>query len=140
MKIQLKGWKVKNLSFKINEKPSRVSKTNSFKLSIGYSFPDDSNNEFVIGFIVNIKDAEFKISLEMLFVFQIDEVIDENFKQSDFVKINAPAIAFPYVRSYISNLTLQSGFDPIILPSVNFVKFSEERKNSNLAKECMPKL
>lgn len=140
MKIQLKGWKVKNLSFKINEKPSRVSKTNSFKLSIGYSFPDDSNNEFVIGFIVNIKDAEFKISLEMLFVFQIDEVIDENFKQSDFVKINAPAIAFPYVRSYISNLTLQSGFDPIILPSVNFVKFSKERKNSNLDKECMPKL
>lgn len=140
MKIQLKGWKVKNLSFKINEKPSRVSKTNSFKLSIGYSFPDDSNNEFVIGFIVNIKDAEFKISLEMLFVFQIDEVIDENFKQSDFVKINAPAIAFPYVRSYISNLTLQSGFDPIILPSVNFVKFSKERKNSNLDKEYMPKL
>lgn len=72
-----------------------------------------------------IRDAEFSIKLEMLFLFQIDQHIDEDFKQSDFVKINAPAIAFPYVRSYISNFTLQSGFDPIILPSVNFVTFGK---------------
>lgn len=127
MKIQLKGWKIKNLSFKMNDKAMRVSKRNSFNLSIGHSFPEDSVNEFGIGFIISIKDEEFRISLEMLFIFQVDQVIDEQFKQSDFIKVNAPAIAFPYVRSYISNLTLQSGFNPIILPSVNFVKLSESR-------------
>lgn len=121
MKIQLKGWKVKQLSFKINDKPSKVSKKNSFNLSVGHSFSEDNDREFGIGFIIMIRDAEFSIKLEMLFLFQIDQHIDEDFKQSDFVKINAPAIAFPYVRSYISNFTLQSGFDPIILPSVNFV-------------------
>ena len=125
MKIQLKGWKVKDLSFKMNEKPSGVSKRNSFSLSVGRSFPEDKGSEFGIGFIINIEDAEFEIKLEMLFFFQVDQVVDDTFKQSDFIKINAPAIAFPYVRSYISNLTLQSGFEPIILPSVNFVKLNE---------------
>ena len=127
MKIQLKGWKVKSLSFKMNDKPSRVSSKHSFKLSIGHSFSDDNDKEFGIGFILIIKDAEFKITLEMLFLFQVDQTIDDRFKQSDFIKINAPAIAFPYVRTYISNLTLQSGVDPIILPSVNFVKLNESR-------------
>lgn len=125
MKIQLKGWKVKQLSFKINDKPSKVSKKNSFNLSVGRSFSEDNDREFGIGFIIMIRDTEFSIKLEMLFLFQIDQHIDEDFKQSDFVKINAPAIAFPYVRSYISNFTLQSGFDPIILPSVNFVTFGK---------------
>lgn len=128
MKIQLKGWKIKNLSFKMNDKTTRVSKRNSFNLSIGHSFPEDSVNEFLIGFMINIKDAEFRITLEMLFIFQVDQVIDEQFRQSDFINVNAPAIAFPYVRSYISNLTLQSGFAPIILPSVNFVKLNKKRE------------
>ena len=111
------------MSFKIDDKPSKKRKKKEmFNLSIGHSFPEDNNREFGIGFIVNIKDEDFKIVLEMLFIFQVDQMIDESFKQSDFVKINAPAIAFPYVRSFISNLTLQAGFEPIILPSVNFVK------------------
>ena len=127
MKIQLKDWKVKNLSLKINDKSLRESKRNFFNLSIGYSFPEDKNTEFRIGFIINIKNTRFEITLEMLFFFQVDKVVNDQFKQSDFVKINAPAIAFPYVRSYISNLTLQSGFDPIILPSVNFVTLASDK-------------
>ena len=103
-------------------------------MSIGYSFPEDNDTEFGIGFIIDIGDAEFKITLEMLFFFQVDQVVDEELKQSDFVKINAPAIAFPYVRSYISNLTLQSGFNPIILPSVNFVALVRN-KNENEIKQ-----
>ena len=78
---------------------------------------------------MNIKAEEFGISLEMAFLFELNENIDEKFKQSDFLTVNAPAIAFPYVRSYISNLTLQSGFSPIILPSVNFVKLAKKIDN-----------
>ena len=119
MNIQLKEWKVKNLSFKINDiQIEKKTKKNSFNLS----------KEFGIGFRINIKDEEFNILMEMVFLFELVEDIDEKFKQSDFLTINAPAIAFPYVRSYISNLTLQSGFSPIILPSVNFVKLAKKNK------------
>ncbi len=130
MNIQLKEWKVKNLSFKINDiQIEKKTKKNSFNLSMGHFFSEENSKEFGIGFRINIKDEEFNILMEMVFLFELDEDIDEKFKQSDFLTINAPAIAFPYVRSYISNLTLQSGFSPIILPSVNFVKLAKKISN-----------
>ena len=129
MNIQLKEWKVKNLSFKINDiQIEKKTKKNSFNLSMGHFFSEENSKEFGIGFRINIKDEEFNILMEMVFLFELDENVDEKFKQSDFLTINAPAIAFPYVRSYISNLTLQSGFSPIILPSVNFVKLEKKNK------------
>ena len=128
MNIQLKEWKVKNLSFKINDiQIEKKAKKNSFNLSMGHFFSEENSKEFGIGFRINIKDEEFNILMEMVFLFELDENVDEKFKQSDFLTINAPAIAFPYVRSYISNLTLQSGFSPIILPSVNFVKLAKKK-------------
>lgn len=130
MNIQLKEWKVKNLSFKINDiQIEKKTKKNSFNLSMGHFFSEENSKEFGIGFRIKIKDEEFNILMEMVFLFELDENIDEKFKQSDFLTINAPAIAFPYVRSYISNLTLQSGFSPIILPSVNFVKLAKKKNN-----------
>ena len=129
MNIQLKEWKVKNLSFKINDiQIEKKTKKNSFNLSMGHFFSEENSKEFGIGFRINIKDEEFNILMEMVFLFELDENVDEKFKQSDFLTINAPAIAFPYVRSYISNLTLQSGFSPIILHSVNFVKLAKKNK------------
>ena len=129
MNIQLKEWKVKNLSFKINDiQIEKKTKKNSFNLSMGHFFSEENSKEFGIGFRINIKDEEFNILMEMVFLFELEEDVDEKFKQSDFLTINAPAIAFPYVRSYISNLTLQSGFSQIILPSVNFVKLAKKNK------------
>ena len=58
-------------------------------------------------------------------VFGTSEPIDEDFKESDFVKINSPAIAFPYLRSFISTLTLNAGLPPLILPAYNFTKERE---------------
>ena len=39
--------------------------------------------------------------------------------------INAPAIAFPYLRSFLSILTMQAGYPPVMIPSVNFVEFAK---------------
>ena len=124
MKIQMKDWKVRSLSLQFLEKPQ---KKNSFGLSLANSYSEDNDKEFLTGFLVVINNTEFKIKLEMAFIFELDVPIDDKFKKSDFVKINAPAIAFPYVRSYISNLTLQSGFSPVILPSVNFVQLAQNK-------------
>ena len=124
MKIQLHEWKVKNLTFSI--KQNAPTKDNNFQLSFGHTFNPDNSHEFVIGFKIGIEEEAFDLNIEMVFVFQLDTEIDEEFKNSPFLKINAPAIAFPYIRSYISNFTLQSGFNPVILPSINFVSLNEE--------------
>ncbi len=99
---------------------------NSFELKTGQVFPDDDRMTFVVMFGVELKDRLFDMNLDAAFVFKTEVEISEEFKISNFPKINAPAIAFPYIRAFISNLTLQSGFEPVILPSINFVKLAEE--------------
>ncbi|MCB9253010.1 MAG: protein-export chaperone SecB [Flavobacteriales bacterium] len=55
--------------------------------------------------------------------------LDLNFKE--FVKVNAPAIIYPYVRQHIRNLTLDAGFkQPIILPILNFVRLQEKSEEN----------
>lgn len=40
-----------------------------------------------------------------------------------FVKVNTPAIIFPFLRSAISSLTLTVGVPPLILPAIDFTRF-----------------
>lgn len=129
MKINLKNWKVKNISFNVLSKNDEIEtqKKNLFNLGFGCFLHHDKKKYFGVGFKTEISDEEFTLNLDMEFYFETDEDLDEDFKNSPFAKINAPAIAFPYLRSFISNLTLQSGFSPIILPSINFVGL--ERKD-----------
>lgn len=78
-----------------------------------------------MAFKLNINDRSFDLIIEAFFNFEIvDEKMTEDFKLSSFPKINAPAIAFPYLRAFVSNLTLQSGLEPVILPSINFVQLA----------------
>ncbi|WP_304645973.1 protein-export chaperone SecB [uncultured Duncaniella sp.] len=129
MKIQLKEWRVKDLVLTSKQESSfSESNDNKFQLSFGHALYPDNPQEFIIGFKIGINETMFSIALEMAFIFETDSKIDENFKDSSFLKINAPAIAFPYIRAYISNLTLQSGYDSIILPSINFVSLNEKNK------------
>ncbi len=123
MKIQLETWKIQTLNFSMIEEPRD---DNSFELKTGQVFPDDDRMTFVVMFGVELKDRLFDMNLDAAFVFKTEVEISEEFKISNFPKINAPAIAFPYIRAFISNLTLQSGFEPVILPSINFVKLAEE--------------
>lgn len=98
---------------------------------MGNFYPEDNNKAFGVGLFIELKDNEFSLKVEMVFLFELDSIIDDEFKNSDFPKINAPAIAFPYVRSFISNITLQSGFAPVILPSINFVEFVKRDRSNN---------
>ncbi len=74
------------------------------------------------------KSKKFKLKIKAVAHFSTIDAIDDGFKQSPFIRINAPAIAFPYIRTFISNLTLNSGFDAIILPTFNFIQMAEENK------------
>ena len=122
MKLMLKDYKVVNLNFEIL---SEQNIEDQFNLKVGQMFSEEEKEKsFGIGFIVEIMNNSYKIKLEMRFFFESDEIIDDNFKKSSFPKVNAPAIAFPYLRAYISNLTMQSGFTPLLLPSINFIEFA----------------
>lgn len=73
----------------------------------------------------------FSLNLLMEFIFSTDCEITDDLKNSDFIKINAAAIAYPFLRSFVANLTLQAGYPSVILPTINFVSFFEEENRSN---------
>jgi preprotein translocase subunit SecB len=123
MEIQLENWKVSNLIFSTDD--ISIERENSFDLNTTHFFIE-ADDKFVVNFEIFIRDKMFDLEINSMFVFSLDSKITEEFKNSNFPKINAPAIAFPFLRSHIANFTMQSGFEPVILPSINFIKLAEK--------------
>ena len=78
---------------------------------------------------VNMSDerGNINISIKIEGLFEFDSDLNET-QKNNFFDINAPAILYPYVRAYLSSLTSLSGFNHIILPTINFAARSEKNK------------
>lgn len=48
---------------------------------------------------------------------------------------NAPAIIFPYVRAYVSSLTVLSGIDAVNIPTMNLTSIAEDLKENTKKEE-----
>jgi preprotein translocase subunit SecB len=103
-----------NISFehKINEDKINV------KVTVSVHNEDASNK---------IGDTNLSILVSMTGLFVKENPL--NISNEQFVKINAPAIIYPYIRQHIRTLSLESGIPPIILPIVNFVALYEANKS-----------
>ncbi|MCZ8298507.1 MAG: protein-export chaperone SecB [Flavobacterium sp.] len=72
-------------------------------------FPKDNKSHFKIIQEVNISvDEVFNLFIVAIGSFELNDVDDEKMK-AHFVNMNAPAIMFPYIRSFISTLTSNLG-------------------------------
>jgi len=65
--------------------------------------------------------------IKMLGIFEYSR--DDIISVDNFAQINGPAIIFPFVREHLATLSLKAGINPILLPPINFVKLSQEKKN-----------
>jgi len=74
-----------------------------------------------------IKDKNDTISIEVQVVsFFVFDAQTEKSQLEKLFYMNAPAIIFPYLRSYITTLTVLSGIDPVILPTLNLSALGKE--------------
>ncbi|MFY8187134.1 MAG: protein-export chaperone SecB [Flavobacterium sp.] len=72
-------------------------------------FPKDLPNHFKIIQEVNVTVSEtFSLYILAIGNFELNDLNDDRLK-NNFVNINAPAIMFPYIRSFISTLTSNLG-------------------------------
>jgi len=69
-------------------------------------------------------------------VAEVNCVATFEFKEIDsledippFFYANSIAIVFPYVRAFISTLTLQANYPPIVLPTMNLSNLNEKLRN-----------
>lgn len=66
------------------------------------------------------------------FTFKGVNVVDDI---PDFFYANSIAILFPYVRAFVSTLTLQANYKPIVLPTMNLSDLSQELKQNTNVRE-----
>lgn len=67
----------------------------------------------------NKNEVPFFIDITMVGDFDWDDDIDESVLVI-LLENNAPATLLSYMRPYISNLTVGSGYPPLIIPLLNF--------------------
>jgi preprotein translocase subunit SecB len=119
----LHSWKVDNLNFKINTLPP--GEKPNFNIELDEIYFKDEKRKYFIKFSINIIQNCI-LSMDMLFEFKTAFDIDDEFKKSAFPRINSPAIAYPYLRSFISHLSLDAGLPVIQLPTLNFAILHSE--------------
>lgn len=104
----------------------------SFDLSFETIYNDDKKNIFCNLFNISVKhEGDFVLKAKYCTWFEVEKNITEEFKNSPFPSVNAPAIAFPFLRSFISTVTVNAGYSPAILPSINFVAFNNKEKSED---------
>lgn len=59
--------------------------------------------------------------------FSIDKD-NENMEMEDYIKNNAPALIFPYIREHISSVTTKAGIRPVLLPPINIISLIESEE------------
>lgn len=108
-------------------------KKNNFELGFETGFSEDNLKLFSIKFCAVIaSEVGYELTVEYSSFFETDEEIIESFKSSNFVTINAPAIAYPFLRSFISTITLNAGYEPALIPTINFQALAQKNNTSSL--------
>ena len=138
--IKLLDFQVSELLVNNSSLFSNKKKENEFEIKIGYKIEyfdveDKSeiineNRNYTVNFNVLLTDSKkgLTVKLNASALFEAQNKITEEFKNSQFVRTNSPAIAFPYLRSFITTLTSNTGIGQVILPTMNFSQMESEDK------------
>lgn len=119
MKLFLESTKVLNLQLSTDEVEG----------SFAYRPEIINERSFSINFrFVHAHKDGISIFLDYQAIFKVDRIIGHDLLKDPFLHVNAPAIAYPFLRAYVSNLCLMSGYTPLMLPSINFD--AEWKKNT----------
>lgn len=96
----------------------------SFSLTTNVEKIEDHDNQFRITYKVGLQNTgeTLIIAADYHAIFITNEPITDELLFSNIIKVNASAIGFPYLRSFITQLSVNAGIAPIILPTINFTK------------------
>lgn len=121
--IKLLNTRVKSLNF------TDYQGDDDFTVSFGNGYCDDDRKCFIVKFDISVKSEHgYQFDLEYIAEFGTNNDITEEFMSSHFPVVNAPAIAYPFMRSFVSTITLNAGYEPVILPTINFQAMDKKRK------------
>ncbi|NIJ52333.1 protein-export chaperone SecB [Dyadobacter arcticus] len=127
--------KIQFVNFVVNESHIVFNEPGKHKITIKFTPKGlvlKELSQFQLNLGVNILDEghKFNINLETTSIFKYPE--DANLQEyiDGYFILNAPAIVFPYLRAYISSLTVLSGMPALILPTLNLSSLGEELRDA----------
>ncbi|CAB5566685.1 hypothetical protein AB7V66_20540 [Providencia rettgeri] len=124
MEIKLTKKKVDNLTMR-SILPDETEQDQQFHIKIGCTVYGNANNKNIVRIrypvIVSVKDKA-TLSMDYDFYFTLSEELTEDFNTSIVTRQTAPALAYPYIKSYVENFLSISGYGDIDLPFLDFIK------------------
>ena len=81
---------------------------------------------FIVEFDARVNNTPQSLLFATKFqvTFQSENPVTKEYLDSPGIRINSPAIAFPFLRGFITTVSANAGYPPIILPSINFVRLT----------------
>jgi preprotein translocase subunit SecB len=129
VKIKLVSSRIRSLAFTVKEgRPEKGEMPIRYEMSYGYEY---DYKEKLIHTLITISTGKnqlpFILNIEYEGVFRINKRVAKK-NIIPFAEINCPAILFPFIRECIADITRRAGFNPLLLPAVNFVELARRQK------------
>ena len=87
---------------------------------------EEDNKMFILTLNVLVKDKKSSLEVKMTVTGKFEYETNDIQELVPYLGFNAPAIMFPYIRAYITNITALGGMSPIILPTLNMENVGKE--------------
>lgn len=87
---------------------------------------EEDNKMFILTLNVLVKDKKGSLEVKMTVTGKYEYETNDIQELVPYLGFNAPAIMFPYIRAYITNITALGGMSPIILPTLNMESVGKE--------------
>ena len=87
---------------------------------------EEDNKMFILTLNVLVKDKKSSLEVKMTVTGKFEYETNDIQELVPYFGFNAPAIMFPYIRAYITNITALGGMSPIILPTLNMESVGKE--------------
>ena len=123
------------IDFKVPESHFAFKAKGNYEINLAFNVKGEvisAKSLFVLKLGIKVQDKNelFFIDAHTESTFSYDKTVDLNEYLEGLFILNAPAIVFPYLRAYITNITTQSGMTPIILPTLNLTNLGESLKQN----------
>lgn len=128
LEISLLKSRVCSLNFRIKAEASKGKIPINLVFSHKYKYDYKSKTIAVlISASVSDKQMPFFLEIEYEGLFTLNKRVSKK-DVEPIAQINCPAILFPFLREAVAEITRRGGFNPLMLPVINFVQSAKERK------------
>lgn len=125
--FRLEGYRFEQVNMDLSANPGQIGIN-----IIPSGTYNPTNGQYDLSFVFhalrqNDNQAFITILCKARFAFKEPVLFEEI---PDYFYLNSIAILFPYVRAFVSIITLQANINPLMLPTMNLASLQETLKNN----------